>query len=62
MHYHGLTDAVITSDNSPRYYNHVSNTMQLRSSELDEFYRFFRVSGMNHCSGGVGAWGMPRRR
>lgn len=58
LHYHGLTDAIITSDNSPRYYNHVSNTMQLRSSELDEFYRFFRVSGMDHCSGGVGAWGI----
>jgi hypothetical protein len=58
LHYHGQTDGVITSDNSPRYYNHVSNTMQLRSSELDEFYRFFRVSGMNHCSGGVGAWGI----
>jgi len=58
LHYHGLTDAIITSDNSPRYYNHVSNTMSLRSSELDEFYRFFRVSGMGHCSGGVGAWGI----
>jgi feruloyl esterase len=58
LHYHGLTDSIITSDNSPRYYNHVSNTMQLRSSDLDEFYRFFRVSGMDHCSGGVGAWGI----
>ncbi|KAL1586083.1 hypothetical protein WHR41_04881 [Cladosporium halotolerans] len=58
LHYHGLTDAVITSDNSPRYYNHVSNTMALPSSDLDEFYRFFRISGMDHCSGGVGAWGI----
>lgn len=58
LHYHGQTDPIITSDNSPRYYNHVSNTMQLRSSDLDEFYRFFRISGMDHCSGGVGAWGI----
>ena len=58
LHYHGQADPIITSDNSPRYYNHVSNTMQLRSSELDEFYRFFRVSGMGHCSGGDGAWGI----
>lgn len=58
LHYHGLTDAIITSDNSPRYYNHVSNTMGLHSNDLDEFYRFFRVSGMDHCSGGVGAWGI----
>lgn len=58
LHYHGQTDAIITSNNSPRYYNHVSNTMQLPSSDLDDFYRFFRVSGMDHCSGGVGAWGI----
>ena len=30
--------------------------MNLRSSEMDDFYRFFRISGMGHCSGGVGAW------
>jgi len=30
--------------------------MGLPSSSLDEFYRFFRISGMGHCSGGVGAW------
>jgi feruloyl esterase len=58
LHYHGLADPIITSDNSPRYYNHVSNTMQLPSSDLDAFYRFFRVSGMGHCSGGDGAWGI----
>jgi len=30
--------------------------MALSPSSLDEFYRFFRISGMGHCSGGVGAW------
>ncbi|KAK3049061.1 Feruloyl esterase [Extremus antarcticus] len=30
--------------------------MGLAPSELDDFYRFFRISGMDHCSGGVGAW------
>ena len=44
--YHGQADYIITSDNSPRYYNHVSATMGLPSSDLDEFYRFFRISGM----------------
>ncbi|EFQ34237.1 uncharacterized protein GLRG_09381 [Colletotrichum graminicola M1.001] len=24
-------------------------------AELDDFYRFFRISGMAHCSGGPGA-------
>jgi feruloyl esterase len=56
LHYHGQQDQIITSENSPRYYNHVARTMQLPSSSLDEFYRFFRISGMGHCSGGPGAF------
>lgn len=49
-------DSIITSTNSPRYYDHVARSMGLPSSELDSFYRFFRIGGMDHCSGGVGAW------
>jgi len=30
--------------------------MSLQPSGVDDFYRFFRVSGMGHCSGGPGAW------
>ena len=30
--------------------------MSLAPNELDEFYRFFRISGMEHCSGGPGAY------
>ncbi len=56
LHYHGQADSIITSANSPRYYDHVSEVMGLAPSELDDFYRFFRISGMDHCSGGVGAW------
>ncbi|THU76313.1 tannase and feruloyl esterase [Dendrothele bispora CBS 962.96] len=33
-----------------------SHITELESSELDEFCRFFRISGMGHCSGGVRAW------
>lgn len=29
--------------------------MGLPSSDLDSFYRFFRISGMGHCGGGDGA-------
>jgi feruloyl esterase len=47
--YHGQADYIISSDNSPRYYDHVSRTMGLPSSDLDEFYRFFRISGMGEC-------------
>ncbi|KAJ2904929.1 tannase and feruloyl esterase [Zalerion maritima] len=56
LHYHGLMDAIISSSNSPRYYNHVAGAMGLTSEELDEFYRFFRISGMGHCGGGDGAY------
>ncbi|KAL1873162.1 Feruloyl esterase [Diaporthe australafricana] len=55
LHYHGQADAIISSLNSPRYYDHVSRTMGSPSSVLDDFYRFFRISGMGHCSGGNGA-------
>ncbi|EDU47564.1 Tannase domain containing protein [Pyrenophora tritici-repentis] len=55
LHWHGLADAIISSDNSPRYYNHVRSTMNATSDELDKFYRFFRVSGTGHCRGGNGA-------
>ncbi|EXA35586.1 feruloyl esterase [Fusarium oxysporum f. sp. pisi HDV247] len=55
IHWHGLEDGLISSDNSMEYYNHVSATMGLSNTELDEFYRYFRVSGCGHCSGGIGA-------
>ncbi|KAF5367759.1 hypothetical protein D9758_009845 [Tetrapyrgos nigripes] len=54
--YHGQADSLISPINSERYYNIVSDTMNLHPSQLDDFYRFFRISGMGHCSGGNGAW------
>jgi feruloyl esterase len=30
--------------------------MGLYSTQLDEFLRFFRISGMFHCNSGPGAW------
>lgn len=55
LHYHGSEDFLITSLNSNRYYDHVSRTMGKPTAELDEFYRYFRISGMSHCAGGPGA-------
>lgn len=55
LHYHGQQDFIISSYNSPRYYEHVAETMGLNHTQLDDFYRFFRISGMGHCSGGPGA-------
>jgi len=56
LHWHGMEDPVISSDNSARYYNLVSQTMGKSPAELDHFYRYFRVSGAGHCTGGTGAW------
>ncbi|KAJ4336556.1 Feruloyl esterase [Ascochyta clinopodiicola] len=55
LHWHGQMDAIISSANSPRYYDYVRDTMGLSSDELDSFYRFFTVSGTGHCGGGDGA-------
>ncbi|KAK7751206.1 hypothetical protein SLS62_006892 [Diatrype stigma] len=58
--YHGLQDQQITSYNSIRFYEHLlasSNTSSSTTTQdMDQFYRFFRVPGMSHCSGGPGAW------
>jgi feruloyl esterase len=54
--YHGGADQQVTHFGTERWYNHLSQGMNLQSHELDDFVRFFRVPGMGHCSGGNGAW------
>ena len=54
--YHGGQDNQITSFNTERFYNYLSRGMQALPSELDEFFRFFRISGMFHCNSGPGDW------
>lgn len=61
IHYHGLQDTVISSATSKEYYNLASRSMSLSSSGLDDFYRFFRISGMGHCTGGLGASAIGNR-
>ncbi|RAK99958.1 tannase and feruloyl esterase [Aspergillus ibericus CBS 121593] len=56
--FHGQQDGKITSFNTARFYNHLSRSMQMSSSRLDGFFRFFRISGMGHCNSGPGAWGI----
>ncbi|KAK6510551.1 Tannase and feruloyl esterase [Arthrobotrys conoides] len=54
--YHGLADCLISSENSYRYYESVSRDMGLPSSQLDKFFRFFPIAGLDHCTSGDGAW------
>jgi feruloyl esterase len=52
--FHGQQDTQITSFNSIRFYKHLQG--QRTYVDMNEWVRFFRVSGTNHCSGGPGAW------
>jgi feruloyl esterase len=54
--YHGGADQQITAFDTERWYNYLSRQMGATSEDLDDFVRFFRIPGMGHCQGGVGAW------
>ncbi|KAK1065846.1 hypothetical protein LTR33_011729 [Friedmanniomyces endolithicus] len=58
--YHGMADPLVSGANSQRYYLNVAKTMGLSNTGLDEFLRYFRISGMAHCGvggiSGAGAW------
>ncbi|KAF1983895.1 tannase and feruloyl esterase, partial [Aulographum hederae CBS 113979] len=55
IHWHGQADSISFTSNSDRYYEHVRSTMKMGPAQLDDFYRYFRISGGEHCYGGVGA-------
>ncbi|KAJ3711220.1 Tannase/feruloyl esterase [Lentinula raphanica] len=54
--YQGQADMLVSPINMELYYAHVQRTMSLQSEEVDDFLRFFRISGMSHCAEGPGAW------
>ncbi|KAI5781230.1 tannase and feruloyl esterase [Geopyxis carbonaria] len=50
--YHGTTDPLIPSGSSIKWYNAVQKSVG--AGTMAQFYRFFRVPGMDHCYGGTG--------
>ncbi len=52
--YHGTTDGLIPYGNSVSYYERVAR--RLGQERADEGVRFYLVPGMDHCSGGEGAF------
>ncbi|KAI9761695.1 MAG: putative feruloyl esterase B-2 [Geoglossum simile] len=54
--YHGQQDNQITSFITTRFYKHLSRGMSAPPEVLDQFFRFFRISGMFHCNSGPGGW------
>ncbi|KAI0794058.1 feruloyl esterase-like protein B precursor [Fomes fomentarius] len=51
LHYHGWADALIPTGSSLYFYNHVAQALLPKGITLDDWYRFFLVPGMQHCSG-----------
>ncbi|KAK1516963.1 feruloyl esterase B [Colletotrichum costaricense] len=54
--YHGQQDQQITSFHTPIFYDRLAKGMHLNHTGMDHFTRFFRVSGLYHCTTGPGAW------
>lgn len=54
--FHGQQDNQITSFSSERFYNHLARGMSLPAPQIDDFLRYFRISGMFHCNAGPGPW------
>jgi feruloyl esterase len=50
IHYVGLADGLIPPGSSEYYYNHVLQTMTPQGVNVSDFYRFFPIPGMGHCS------------
>lgn len=44
--YHGMADGLIATDSSLYYYNKVTETLVPKGIDLDSFYKFFYVPGM----------------
>jgi Tannase and feruloyl esterase len=49
MVYHGVSDTIFSSDDTTSWYDGVAKN---NSGDASNFARFYRVPGMNHCSGG----------
>jgi len=55
IHYHGSSDPDIPTQVSINYFEDVLKFNGGSREWTQDFYRFFLVPGMNHCSGGPGA-------
>ncbi|KAI1113322.1 feruloyl esterase B precursor [Nemania sp. NC0429] len=55
--YHGTADSLIPTGSSIQFYKKVLQTLRPKGIDLDDFYRFFLVPDMGHCSGSTtGPW------
>jgi hypothetical protein len=54
---HGTTDLIVLPGQTIDYYDTATRVMGGPQNTTD-FFRFFLIPGMDHCSGGDGAWGV----
>lgn len=52
--YHGQQDGQMTTYNTNRFYERLQG--QRAYETMDDWIRYFRISGMGHCNSGPGAW------
>ncbi|KIX96429.1 uncharacterized protein Z520_07695 [Fonsecaea multimorphosa CBS 102226] len=50
LHYHGLADGFLPTGSSEYFYNHVLRALVPKGVELDDWYHYFPVPGMQHCA------------
>lgn len=53
IHYHGYADGYIPTYSSIYLYKQIQQTLLPQGINLDDFYRFFLVPGMQHCADSV---------
>lgn len=51
LSYHGMSDGLIPAGSTDYFYNHVVQELKPRGINVPDFFRFFFVPGMGHCSG-----------
>ncbi|KAI1320506.1 feruloyl esterase B precursor [Xylariaceae sp. FL0255] len=57
LHYHGSADPLIPTGSSIYFRKKVQQALQPEGTDLNDFYRFFLIPDMGHCSGSVtGPW------
>lgn len=56
LSYHGRNDQMVTSKLSMEYYSRVQGALNLTEEDMHSFDRLFFIPGMQHCSGGSGAY------
>ncbi|TGO31415.1 hypothetical protein BHYA_0910g00020 [Botrytis hyacinthi] len=51
LHYHGLADGTVAPGASVYFHDHFTRTLTPMGIEVGDFYRFFLVPGLEHCTG-----------